>query len=109
MSRAILSVLLQIGFALPLLGQPYWLAASGDIFRCNIVWREYQPAIMPALPWAQELDYNLMHREGFTNDPASRLQKQSGSDEHSIVADAQFVDPAQGDYRVKDGSPALSL
>ena len=109
MSRAILSVLLQIGFALPLLGQPYWLAASGDIFRCNIVWREYQPAIMPALPWAQELDYNLMHREGATNAPATRLQKQSGRDEHSIVADAQFVDPAQGDYRVKDGSPALSL
>jgi hypothetical protein len=25
------------------------------------------------------------------------------------VADAQFVDPAQGDYRVKDGSPALAL
>jgi hypothetical protein len=33
----------------------------------------------------------------------------SGRDEHSIVADAQFVDPAQGDYRVKEGSPALSL
>ena len=25
------------------------------------------------------------------------------------MADAQFVDPAQGDYRVKEGSPALSL
>jgi hypothetical protein len=25
------------------------------------------------------------------------------------VADAQFVNPAQGDYRVKEGSPALSL
>jgi hypothetical protein len=27
----------------------------------------------------------------------------------SIVADAQFVDPAVGDYRVKAGSPALAL
>ena len=25
------------------------------------------------------------------------------------MADAQFVDPARGDYRVKDGSPALAL
>ena len=25
------------------------------------------------------------------------------------MADAQFVDPAQGDYRVKEGSPALAL
>ena len=60
-------------------------------------------------PGGQELDDNLMHREGPTNSPASRLQKQSGCDEHSLVADAQFVDPAQGDYRVKEGSPALSL
>ena len=26
-----------------------------------------------------------------------------------MVADAQFVDPAHGDYRVKDDSPALTL
>jgi S1-C subfamily serine protease len=28
---------------------------------------------------------------------------------HSIEADAMFVDPAKGDYRVKEGSPALKL
>ncbi len=50
-----------------------------------------------------------MQREGATNGPASRLQKQSGRDEHSIVADAQFMDPARGDYRVKVGSPAFAL
>jgi len=44
-----------------------------------------------------------------TNAPATQLQQQSGRDEHSIVADAQFVDPAHGDYHVKDGSPALAL
>jgi hypothetical protein len=86
-----------------------WYAASGDIFRRNIVWREYQPALMPAPPWGQELDYNLMHRAGVTNAPATRLHGQSGRDEHSLVADAQFVNPAQGDYRVKEGSPALAL
>jgi len=86
-----------------------WYAASGDIFRRNIVWRDYRPALMPAPPWGQDMDYNLMHKEGKETAPAARLQKQSGRDEHSIVADAQFVDPAKGDYRVEDGSPALAL
>ncbi|MEO8426000.1 MAG: PDZ domain-containing protein [Verrucomicrobiota bacterium] len=86
-----------------------WYAASGDIFRRNIVWSDYRPALMHAPPWGREMDYNLMHQDGVTNAPATRLQRQSGRDEHSIVADALFVDPASGDYRVKDGSPALAL
>jgi hypothetical protein len=86
-----------------------WYADSGDVFRRNILWREYQPALMPPPPWGQELDYNLMHREGAPNAPATQLQKQSGRDEHSIIADAQFIEPATGDYRVREGSPALAL
>ncbi len=86
-----------------------WYANSGDVFRRNIIWREYQPALMPAPPWGEDLDYNLLHREGATHTPALRLQAQSGRDEHSIVADAQFVNPASGDYRVQSQSPALRL
>ena len=41
--------------------------------------------------------------------PPLALQKQAGRDEHSIEADAQFVDPAKGDFRVKEGSPALKI
>ena len=86
-----------------------WFAASGDIFRRNIVWSDYQPALMHAPPWGQELDYNLMHRDDATHAPAMSMRKQSGRDEHSVVADARFINPATGDYRVKDGSPALAL
>jgi hypothetical protein len=86
-----------------------WFAESGDIFRHNIVWTAYRPALMHRPPWGQEMDYNLMQKEGAETAPAATLQRQSGRDEHSIVADAQFVDPARGDYRVKDGSPALAL
>jgi membrane-associated protease RseP (regulator of RpoE activity) len=64
---------------------------------------------MPSPPWGQNLDYNLMHRDSATNAPATRMQKQSGRDEHSMVADALFMDPAKGDYRVKQGSHALAL
>jgi hypothetical protein len=87
-----------------------WFAASGDIFRHNIVWTAYRPANMHRPPWGQDMDYNLMEEVDATNlSPATALQRQSGRDEHSIVADAQFIDPAKGDYRVKDGSPALAL
>ncbi len=86
-----------------------WFTNGGDIFEHNIVWRDYQPAIMHRPPWGVEMDYNLLYRPGVTNAPATRMQQQSGRDEHSIVADAEFVDPAHGDYRVKDGSPALAL
>jgi hypothetical protein len=86
-----------------------WYANSGDVFRRNIVWRDYQPALMSAPPWGQEMDYNVMHQEGATTGPATRLQMQSGRDEHSIVADALFVEPSIGNYQVRGDSPALAL
>jgi len=92
-------------------GHPHvWYAECADIFRRNIVWTEYQPAHMPSRPWGKEMNFNLMHDiNAVTNTPALRLQELSGRDEQSIVADVQFIDPAWGDYRVKDGSPALKL
>jgi len=87
-----------------------WFAESGDIFRRNIMWTTYRPANMHRPPWGAEMDYNLVQDYGqITNMPAARLQQQSGRDENSIVADAQFIDPAHGDYRVKKSSPALAL
>ena len=87
-----------------------WYAKCGDIFRHNIVWTEYRPANMHRPPWGADMDFNLVQNySATTNAPATQLQQQSGRDEHSIVADAQFVDPAHGDYRVKDGAPALAL
>jgi hypothetical protein len=87
-----------------------WFAESGDIFRRNITWTDYRPANMHRPPWGAEMDFNLVQNYGAaTNAPATRLQQQSGRDEHSIVANALFIDPAHGDYRVRDGSPALAL
>lgn len=86
-----------------------WYAESGDVFRRNIVFGPYQP-IRVSKPWGRECDFNLMHQplaEGEA--PASRLQQQSGRDERSIQAEARFMDAARGDYRVREGSPALRL
>jgi hypothetical protein len=87
-----------------------WFAQCGDIFRRNIVWTDYRPAAMHRPPWGAEMDFNLVQRDGAPGiAPATRLQEQSGRDAHSIAADAGFVDPAHGDYRVKQGSPAQTL
>jgi len=65
---------------------------------------------MPSTPWGREMDFNLVHRAGIaTPRPASKLASQSKRDAHSLIADARLVDPAAGDYRVKEGSPALAL
>ena len=86
-----------------------WFKGSEDVFRNNIVFGPYRP-IRVAQPWGSECDYNVRHVPGMESvNPATELQKQSGRDEHSVEADALFVNPAAGDYRVREGSPALRL
>jgi hypothetical protein len=89
-----------------------WYKHSEDVVRRNIMWSDrYLPAGgMPSAPWGRQMDCNLVHREGMTEPkPAAGLAEQSKRDGGSIVADAMFVDPGRGDFRVKEGSPALRL
>jgi len=88
-----------------------WYQHCEDVFRRNIMLSDhYLPADMPKTPWGKEMDYNLVHQEGITQPiPATKLAEKSQRDEHSSVADAMFVDAAVGDFRVKEGSPALHL
>ena len=86
-----------------------WFRDSEDVFAHNIVFAPYRPIGMTA-PWGADVDDNLLDKPGQTSPtPAVALQGQSGRDAHSVVADALFVDPAHGDYRVRPGSPALAL
>jgi hypothetical protein len=86
-----------------------WYGNSEDVFRRNIVFTAYKP-IRVNPPWGNECDYNLLHTSGEKDpQPAAGLQKQSGRDTHSMEADALFVNPAAGDYRVRDDYPALKL
>ncbi|TWU38863.1 hypothetical protein Q31b_39410 [Novipirellula aureliae] len=82
-----------------------WYPNSGDCFIRNIVMTPYRPARMPEGKWGRELDYNL-----FTSNEADRdAFQQHGIDGHSVVGDAQFIDPAAGNFQVAEGSPALAI
>ena len=86
-----------------------WYRACRTTFRRNILFRDrYRPARMAREVWGDGLDHNLVHDPARTG-PAAALQEMSGGDEHSVYGDAMFVDPAKGDYRVRDASPARKL
>jgi hypothetical protein len=86
-----------------------WYGNSQDVFRNNIVFGQYKP-IRVNQPWGKQSDFNLLHKPGQAQSvTAEGLQKLSGLDAHSIIADALFIDPARGDYRVAANSPALKL
>ena len=88
-----------------------WPAQDGDVFEHNILAGPsgYRPIGMPAKPWGRAMDFNLLNRPGPGVAPAEAMARLSGRDEHSVTGDAQFVDPARGDYDVRSGSPARAV
>jgi len=108
------------------LGWHCWPADSGDEFYRNITVIAgakpgetkpasdfLRPARMPRHPWGRRHDHNLWWnvntREFRLAGMDWRKWTSLGYGKGSVVADPMFVDPASGDYRVKDGSPALTL
>jgi hypothetical protein len=85
-----------------------WFNDSHDVFRNNILFAPYRPIRMRK--WTQEIDFNLLHEpDSKSAIPAKSLQGLSAEDTHSLDAEAQFINPPSGDYRVKPDSPAISL
>ena len=65
----------------------------------------------PALSKDADTDYNLYYCAGRPELSRETLAKQQrdGVDVHSLAVDPLFVDPANGDFRLKPGSPAVRL
>lgn len=87
-----------------------WYTDSKDVFKNNIVFKAYQPAIMNRYiaingQWGKELDYNFYAstREVMLKYSANQCDK------NSVNGDPLFVDAANGDFRVKENSPVLAL
>ncbi|MCC9656575.1 right-handed parallel beta-helix repeat-containing protein [Rhodopirellula halodulae] len=84
-----------------------WYNDSGDEVFSNIFMAAPQGARMPT-PTAKgkRIDENLY----YAKTPGMKDRYADfGWDRNSIVADPLFVNPSQGDFRVKDGSPAFEI
>jgi hypothetical protein len=84
-----------------------WYENSGDVVTNNLWMGAYRPAAMSGslAKWGQEVDRNW-----FTTTEADRTKfAAKGCDAHSQVGDPQFVDPARGDFRLREGSPLLKM
>ena len=80
-----------------------WFDQSGDEFTRNIVMASQAPIRQPE-GWGVGVDRNL-----FAFDEDLAKSRAAGSDANSISGDHGFIDPAAGDFRVRDDSPALRI
>lgn len=84
-----------------------WYDGSKDQVYANIFAVAHRPARM-STPY---VNGTMVDRNLFTNQDPNILKRsaQLGWDENSVLGDPMYVDPANGDFRVKEGSPALKL
>ncbi|MDH3581505.1 MAG: PDZ domain-containing protein, partial [Hyphomicrobiales bacterium] len=79
-----------------------WYENSMDVIVNNIWMSRYRPVGIKK--WGKEVDRNM-----FITEIDRKAFAAQGCDANSVVGDPMFMDPAKGDYRVRDGSPALKI
>ena len=84
-----------------------WYANSGDEFYANIVMTDVKGIRAPTkTAVGKYIDRNLFF---VTDHKLKDKYVEQGWDLNSIVADPLFIDPANGNFRVQVGSPALDI
>ncbi len=78
-----------------------WFRNSNDVFRHNVVSSSYMPIRIPV--WGKETDYNI-----FPDSASLKAAWSRGTDKHSVCGYLDFVDPTNGDFRLKNGSIAFT-
>jgi hypothetical protein len=79
-----------------------WFRNSNDVFRRNIVYNGYLPIDVKV--WGKETDYNI-----FPDSASLKAAQSRGTDKHSVYGDFDFVNPQNGDFRLREGSIAFSV
>lgn len=84
-----------------------WFQRSQDQVYANIMAERHRTARMNE-PYVDKtmVDHNLFSS---TDQGILAQAAKLGWDKHSLLADPMYRNPAQGDFRVKEGSPALKL
>jgi hypothetical protein len=80
-----------------------WFDDSASKLTQNILMKAHAPIGQPE-QWGKEVDRNF-----FSNAQDLPRHRAAGADQNSLAGDPEFIDPAQGDFRVKDSSPALKV
>ncbi|MGJ8643544.1 MAG: PDZ domain-containing protein [Luteolibacter sp.] len=85
-----------------------WYNGSKDQVYSNIFMSPHKPARMTT-PYTK--DGTRVDSNFYAADEAAvmKISRKLGWDKNSKFGDPMFVDPANGDFRVKDGSPALEV
>ena len=84
-----------------------WFNNSEDEAFSNIFMASHRGARMPSeIARGKRVDGNMFYSP---NNGIKDQFVQFGWDVNSIAADPMFVDPASGDFRVKEGSPAFEI
>ncbi len=87
-----------------------WYPNSNDVIKNNIIARPYMGALMNRSiatdgKWGKEVDNNLF----LCDAKAMARYAVHGCDKNSTFGDPLFLDAKSGDFRVKEGSPALKM
>jgi hypothetical protein len=86
-----------------------WYSNSQSSFKHNIIWQDtYHPAGMDKTDLPSLVDFNFVHKPQAATSPAAGLPR-FGGDPHSLLGDALFIDPPNGNYGLQSNSPALTL
>lgn len=87
-----------------------WYSNSGDVFKSNLVFTAYRPAVMTTSiasngKWGKELDFNFYA----CNESEMKLYSINGCDARSINGYPSFVDSVNGNYQLRPNSRVLDM
>lgn len=87
-----------------------WYSNSGDVFKSNLVFMAYKPAVMTTSiasngKWGKELDYNFFA----CNESEMKQYNINGCDTRSINGYPSFVDSINGNYQLRPDSKVLEI